>query len=77
VGIIRSKLLVGSFSPFSETKRCYGGSEWFTCNRKAVDRLLAQNAYYKQKFTGLQEQFPGACLLTVWPQIAEIPAAVT
>jgi hypothetical protein len=26
-----------------------------------VDRLLAQNAYYEQKFTGLQEQFPGGC----------------
>jgi hypothetical protein len=44
VGIIRSKSLVGPFNPFSETLKCYGGSGWFTCNRKAADRLLARNA---------------------------------
>jgi hypothetical protein len=44
VGIVRSKLLVAPFNPFSETLKCYGGSAWFTGNRKAADRLLAQNA---------------------------------
>ena len=57
VGIIRSKLLVGLFSPFSKTLRCYGGSGWFTCNRKAAETLLAQNtenlallAHYSKRF---------------------------
>jgi hypothetical protein len=44
VGIIRSKSLVGPFNPFSETLKCYGGSGWFTCNRKAAERLLTQSA---------------------------------
>jgi hypothetical protein len=57
VAIIRSKFLVGLFSPFSETLKCYGGSGWFTVNRKAAERLLAQNsenrallAHYSGKF---------------------------
>jgi hypothetical protein len=44
VGIIRSKSLVGPFNPFSETLKCYGGATWFTCNRKAAERLLADSA---------------------------------
>jgi hypothetical protein len=44
VGNIRSKLLVGPFNPFSETLKCYGGSSWFTGNRKVAERLLARNA---------------------------------
>jgi hypothetical protein len=44
VATIRSKSLVGPFNPFSETLKCYGGSGWFTCNRKAAERLLADNA---------------------------------
>jgi len=43
VGIIRSKWLTGLFGPFSETLKCYGGSGWFTCNRKAAGRLVAEN----------------------------------
>jgi hypothetical protein len=57
VGTIRSKSLVSLFNPFSETLKCYGGSGWFTCNRKAAERLLAQNAenralltYYSRRF---------------------------
>ncbi|MGD0730460.1 MAG: beta-1,6-N-acetylglucosaminyltransferase [Terracidiphilus sp.] len=44
LGTIRSKLLVSPFNPFSATLKCYGGSGWFTCNRKAAERLLAQTA---------------------------------
>ena len=68
VGIIRSKLLVGLFSPFSETLKCYGGATWFTLNRIAVDRLLAQNAenrallaHYSRKFA-LDESLPHTIL---------------
>jgi hypothetical protein len=57
LGIIRSKSLVAPFNPFSETLKCYGGSGWFTGNRTAAERLLAQNAqnrtlfaYYSKKF---------------------------
>jgi hypothetical protein len=44
VGNIRSNSLVSRFSPFSETLRCYGGSTWFSGNRRAAERLLAENA---------------------------------
>jgi hypothetical protein len=54
---IRSKWLTDIFGPFSHTLKCYGGSGWFTCNRKAAGRLLAQNpenrailAHYTGKF---------------------------
>jgi hypothetical protein len=44
VGKMRSKSLVSPFNPFSETLKCYGGSGWFTGNRKVAERLLARNA---------------------------------
>ncbi len=57
VGNLRSQVLIRLFTPFSETLKCYGGSGWFTCNRKAAERLLAQNlenrsllAHYSRKF---------------------------
>lgn len=57
LAFLRSKRLVSLFNPFSETLKCYGGSAWFTLNRKAVDRLLAENAenraivaHYRRRF---------------------------
>jgi hypothetical protein len=44
IGIVRSKSLVAPFNPFSETLKCYGGEWWMTANRKAAERLLAQDA---------------------------------
>ena len=68
VGIIRSKSLVAPFNPFSETLKCYGGSGWFTCNRKAAERLLADNAdnrallaHYSRRFIP-DESFPHTIL---------------
>jgi len=57
IGIIRSKSLVAPFNPFSETLKCYAGATWFTCNRKAAERLLADSAenraliaYFSRRF---------------------------
>jgi hypothetical protein len=68
VGTIRSKSLVGPLNPFSETLKCYGGSGWFTCNRKAAERLLADNAdnrallaHYSRRFAS-DESFPHTIL---------------
>lgn len=67
-GILRSKFLVAPFNPFSETLKCYGGPGWFTCNRKAAERLLAQNpenrallAYFSKRFCP-DESFPHTIL---------------
>jgi hypothetical protein len=68
VGIIRSKSLVAPFTPFSETLKCYGGATWFTCNRKAAERLLAQSAdnrailaHYSRRFCP-DESYPHTIL---------------
>jgi hypothetical protein len=57
IGTIRSKLLAGQFNPFSKTVKCYGGSGWFTLNRKAAERLIAASpenlkllAHYSRRF---------------------------
>lgn len=57
VGHVRAKSYVRLFNPFPEHLKCYGGSGWFTGNRKAAERLLAENdenralfAYYSNKF---------------------------
>jgi hypothetical protein len=57
VGIIRSKLLVGPFNPFSDTLKCYGGSAWFTGNRKAAEKLLADNAQNRALFAHYSRRF--------------------
>ena len=57
VGVIRSKWIVSLFSPFSETMKCYGGSQWLTGNRKAADRLLAQNAENHALFLHYSKRF--------------------
>jgi len=57
VATIRSKSLVGPFNPFSETLKCYGGSGWFTCNRKAAERLLADNADNRALFAHYSKRF--------------------
>ncbi len=44
VGVIRSKLLVAPFNPFSRTLKCYAGPAWYTGNRRAAERLLAQSS---------------------------------
>jgi hypothetical protein len=65
---MRSKRLVSLFNPFSETLKCYGGSAWFTLSRKAVNRLLAENAenrairaHYRSRFIP-DESFPHTIL---------------
>jgi hypothetical protein len=57
VGKIRSKLLVGPFNPFSETLKCYGGSTWFTGNRKVAERLLARNAENRKVLAHYSRRF--------------------
>ena len=57
VGIVRSKSLVGQLNPFSETLKCYGGSTWFTGNRKAAERLLARNAENRALFAHYSRRF--------------------
>jgi hypothetical protein len=57
VGIIRSKLLVAPFVPFSETLKCYAGSTWHVANRKSAERLLAQNAQNRTLFAHYSKRF--------------------
>ncbi len=68
VGILRSKSLVAPFNPFTETLKCYGGSAWFTCNRKAAEQLLAQSpenrallAHFSKRFAS-DESLPHTIL---------------
>ena len=54
---VRSKWFVGAFNPFSETLKCYGGSTWCTCSRKAAERLLAQTDENRKLLSHYSKRF--------------------
>jgi len=57
VGHIRSKRLLRFFTPFTETLKCYGGSQWFTGNHRAAERLLATNSQNRILFEHFSGRF--------------------
>jgi hypothetical protein len=50
---IRSKWLTRLFTPYSERLKCYGGSQWFTGNRKVAERLMTQKDDLRALFSHL------------------------